>query len=166
MKASKPFLCEIELEEIKKAIVQAELTTSGEIVVTIFKPLNRFLKIRAILLGWLIPSFSLKSLAHQKAVNEFMRLGIQQTQGRTGVLICIAPEEKMINIIADRDINNLVESKIWDAAVVQIQSSINLHLAGVGICHSIKFIGQVLAEHFPRKADDKNELPDEVHLEK
>jgi uncharacterized membrane protein len=31
-----------------------------------------------------------------------------------------------------------------------------------GIVHSLSKAGDLLAEHFPRRPDDRNELPDEI----
>lgn len=148
------FLSAHDRESIRGAVKEAESKTAGEIVVLVVQRSK--------------PHFSLTSAQkafEKRAEQEFMKLGIQQTSGRTGVLIMLSLAEKMVSVKADRDINDKVERGAWQKTIDLILEGINKGKQGEGICNAIHQAGGLLAKHFPRKADDTNELPDDVVVE-
>lgn len=144
-------------EKIEKAVKEAELKTAGEIVVQIVKESRGFL-------GRAVGSISDKEAVEKRAEREFMNLGIQQTTGRTGVLILVSLKERRVSIKADKDINDQVSEGTWDKPADIVVDGFKMGAPISGICNAVELVGNLLAERFPRKADDKNELSDEVRI--
>ncbi len=55
-----------------------------------------------------------------------------------------------------------VEACTTRAAMAALVGGLREDRAGEGMAEAVRQIGLVLAEHFPRSADDVNELPDRV----
>lgn len=155
------FLRPQEREQLAKVVEEVEKQTAGEVVVSIVgkatKPNN--------------PVLNYFSLSKPKTVDEqvrdfaikhFMDLDIQQTEGATGVLILIAVQERRVEIVADKAINDKVSSSFWMSVSESICEHIRDGNPFFGISRAVRDIGNLLKEHFPRKEDDKNELPDEI----
>ncbi len=138
------FLTKEEKELIKESVKNSEKNTSGEIRV-------------AVIGGCHINHFN-------RAVEEFNKLGIAATQDHTGVLICIFVDERKVFVLADKNINEKVPKGTWDDVVKIIIESIKdpKQVNSKGIIKAVELAGKHLSEHFPRKADDVNELPDEI----
>ena len=134
------FLNVVQQGMISDEIDYAEKKTSGEIVFSIAS----------------------KGKGRQRAIDEFERLGIQQTEGATGVLIMLCLEDKQVHVVADQAINEKVDDKAWQTAVDMIIVGINQDAIAIGICNAIKHVGALLSEYFPIKEGDKNELSNAV----
>ncbi|WP_375393304.1 TPM domain-containing protein [uncultured Sphingomonas sp.] len=91
------------------------------------------------------------------------RIGAERrTVGRTGVLIYLSLAERRAEIIADAAIHDRVAPDVWGAAMASLLADVRDGRPGDGLVAAIAQVGQVLAEHFPRQADDVNELPDRL----
>ena len=99
---------------------------------------------------------------HARALAAF-RIGAERrTTGRTGVLIYLSLAEHRAEIIADETIATQVPADVWGAALAAMLVEIRDARMADGLTAAIGQVGLVLAEHFPRDADDRNELPDRL----
>lgn len=86
----------------------------------------------------------------------------RRTTGRTGVLIYLSQAEHRAEIVADEAISSQVSPEVWGAAMAAMLPHLKRGDAASGLCAAIEQVGAVLAQHLPRAADDKNELPDRL----
>jgi putative membrane protein len=141
------FVNDDELLRITNKIREYEKITAGEICVRIKEH----------------KSFFQKRLSVDKlAKREFARLGIGKTRDKTGVLIYILLGERQFFILADSAINNKVTQSTWHTIKDGMQEFFVKGMFAKGILHGVEETGKVLAEHFPVKPDDTNEIPDRV----
>jgi len=143
MKTSvKNFFSKEEKDAIHKAILNAELDTSGEIRVHI--------------------ESKCKGDVLDRAAYLFEKLGMHKTELRNGVLIYLAVELRQFAIIGDQGINATVPENFWD----NIKTKMAEHFANgdfiEGLAIGIAMTGKQLKKHFPHQVNDINELPDEI----
>lgn len=96
----------------------------------------------------------------RRAEREFVRLGIAQTRDHTGVLLMLSLRERMVQVLADRAINEKVPPGTWEPLAAGIADAIRQKRTADGLCEAVQKVGEYLAAHFPRRSDDANELPD------
>lgn len=140
-------------EEIADAIAKAEGKTSGEI------------KVLVVAASSVVPQLTKgeqRMALRNRAEKEFVKLGIQNTREKTGVLIMVSLEERMVQVLAGSGINSVVPESIWPEMVQWIVEGIKSGNIAQGISTAVAAIGTLLAEHFPLKSDDSNELSDSV----
>jgi putative membrane protein len=99
---------------------------------------------------------------HTLALASFADQGLHHTRDHTGILILIALLEHRVEVLADRGINEKVSPGIWDEIVHSISAGIKSGHACDAYCKAIERCGDILATHFPRRADDKDELPNRL----
>jgi len=134
---------------IASAIATAEANTSGEIRVSIVKRLGVVDRRRSF---------------EEVAIREFLRLGMEKTSERTGVLIFIAVKEHRFHILGDEGIHVKVGQGAWDALARELAGRFHEAKYAEGLCETIARIGEILGKHFPRARIDKNELSNEVEI--
>ena len=157
------FLSEDGKEAVKKAVCEAESLTSGEIkVLVVQSSMKPFL---LCILNALDMQEAIEHFVEKRAVREFFRMGIDKTRGKTGVLIMISLDERIVNVKADQGINEKVAQGTWEETVEMIVEAIKSGKPEEGICKALKQVANLLAEHFPIKEDDKNEIPDNIEIE-
>jgi putative membrane protein len=78
------------------------------------------------------------------------------------VLIFISLLERKVWILGDRGINAKMGHNAWKGLVSELTQGIKENRAADALCTVIIKLGDTLAEHFPKKDDDTNELPDKV----
>ncbi len=132
-----------ELDKIAQATKKAESLTSGEI--------------RVVIRGACKSGLTTK----QQALADFREYGLVQTRDKTGVLILVVLQKRRVEVLADKGINDIVPAGYWDGIVWTITNSFRNIGPCKGICEAVETVGQMLAEKFPRKPDDTNELPNE-----
>jgi len=142
MKAPR-FIKQLRQAEIVAAIRAAERMTSGEVRVFISHKED---------VADPVPA----------AQEEFNRLGMTQTRDHNAVLIYLAPGPRKFAVIGDRSVHARCGDTFWQ----ELARSMIVHFRAAefteGIVQGIKRAGELLAEHFPRRPDDDNELPDGV----
>ena len=94
----------------------------------------------------------------EATVTAFFREGLHRTRDETGVLIFISVFERRVWILADRGIDARVKAGQWDEAVSTIVQGIKQGRPAEAVCKAVEAVGEILAEHFPVKADDADEL--------
>jgi putative membrane protein len=98
----------------------------------------------------------------RRAIAIFQAAAAGRTAGKTGVLIYLSMAERRAEIVADEAILKLTDEHTWGEAMHALLADVREGRAGDGIVAAIERVGVVLAEHFPRSADDRNEIPDKL----
>ena len=139
---AKDFLNHLRHDDIVAAIREAELKTSGEIRVFI----------------------SHKKLADARGAAEraFVRLGMTKAREHNGVLIFVAPRTRQFAVIGDEAVHKRCGDEFWQHLAAEMSGHFRKSEFNQGVLHAIRKAGALLAEHFPRRPDDRNELPDQV----
>ncbi|XCN71063.1 MAG: hypothetical protein Q3M24_12100 [Candidatus Electrothrix aestuarii] len=104
----------------------------------------------------------LEEMVREQAVQEFFKQGLYKTRDATGVLFFISLFERRVWVLADQGINEKISSESLQAYAADIASGIKEGRAAEALCLQIRGVGKVLAEHFPVRDDDINELSDQV----
>lgn len=97
--------------------------------------------------------------AQQLARAQFLQHGLHRTRDRTGVLIFVSLAEHYVEIIADEGIHSKVPPGYWDEIVQNFIARVRKRELSEGLMEAVKACGGQLAQHFPRRVDDVNELP-------
>ena len=97
-----------------------------------------------------------------RALDLFRSSAEKRTIGATGVLIYLSLEEHRAELIADSAIHSKVAPETWGAAMAALIAAVKDGRPGDGMAEAVKQVGIVLAAHFPRAEDDRNELPDRL----
>ncbi|HEY8278363.1 MAG TPA: TPM domain-containing protein [Bdellovibrionota bacterium] len=129
-----------------------------------------------LLLGWLFSRsrFALKILVSGELMAEevkeaaqaaFLKHGLANTRDRTGVLLFVSLKEHRVQILADSGIHEKVGEEFWRQESDRIAGSIRQGSPAEGMIAAIHSIGEKLQQHFPRKADDRNELPNRLRTD-
>ncbi len=93
---------------------------------------------------------------------EFARLGMAETAGRNGVLFYVVPRERRFAVIGDEGVHAACGQEFWDATAEAMGALFREGKFTEGLEAGLRRAGDVLAAHFPRRGDDRNELPDAV----
>lgn len=139
-----------DLRQITAACSTAEKQTAGEIRVSIFSKRPRKLR---------------KKSLEEAALGEFYRLGMDKTRDKTGILLLIILAERKFQILADSGINAKVDQQTWDELAGQLSARFKEGKYLEGIRNCVQRMGAILAQHFPIKSDDTNELSNEVSVQ-
>jgi uncharacterized membrane protein len=139
---TKEFLRNLEHDRIAKAIATAEATTSGEIRVFIQR-------------GNVADAVS-------DARTQFERLGMTQTRERNAVLVFVAPRAQKFAVIGDRGVYEKCGEPFWEALTQAMRPHFQAQHFTDAIVHAVREAGSLLTQHFPRRPDDRNELPNAV----
>lgn len=137
------FLTQEEESAIVEAICVAEKNTSGEIRVHIEKTA-----------GLADP--------YDRAMEVFHDLKMDETQLKNGVLLYIAVDDHTFVICGDQGINDIVENDFWDCTKDIMVAHFKDGNFKQGLIDGILRAGEKLKIHFPRTADDINELSNEI----
>ena len=94
----------------------------------------------------------------EAALISFFKEELYRTRDETGILVFISVFEHRVWVLADRGINAKVNQGQWDGIVAHIVAGIKSGEQADAICEAVKEVGGILAEHFPVREDDVDEL--------
>ena len=97
-----------------------------------------------------------------RALDLFRTSAEKRTAGATGVLLYLSLDEHRAELIADAAIHSKVAPETWGAAMAALVAAVKDGRPGDGMAAAVEQVGVVLAQHFPRADDDRNELPDRL----
>lgn len=133
----------LDVEQVRKAIVEGEKRTSGEIRVSV----ARFF--------W--------GRVHPVAERAFRRLGMANTRQRNGILFFVVPARKRFAVLGDQGIHAKVGQEFWDGIAAGLAEDFRKGEFTAGLVAGIQAAAEALAVHFPYEpATDVNELPDDI----
>jgi uncharacterized membrane protein len=138
------FLSEADLHGVAAAIAAAEKQTSAEVRVHL--------------------DARCPGDAMAQAVAVFERLGMHRTAERHGVLIYVAIEDRKLAVLGDQGIHDRLGQTYWDRLVQDILAHFRDERPRDGLLHALGEVGAALRQHFPRRSDDDNELPDQLSI--
>lgn len=92
----------------------------------------------------------------------FRHLGMDATTARNGILFYVAVDDRVFAIVGGAGIHAKVGDAFWAALRDALGDAFAEGDPATGLTRAIDDAGLRLAEHFPRRADDRNELPDEI----
>jgi uncharacterized membrane protein len=139
---TKKFIEKLEHDRIVRAIAAAEMTTSGEIRVFV--------------------QHGEVSDPVDSAREQFERLGMTKTRERNGVLIFVAPRAQKFAVIGDQGLHEKCGDAFWEALTEAMRMHFQAQNFTDAVLHAIRETGALLAQHFPRRTDDRDELPNRV----
>lgn len=99
-----------------------------------------------------------------RAADVFAQLEMHKTAERSGVLFYIAITDRQFAIIGDKGINEKVPAKFWDTVRDAVQQYFRKDDFVGGLVLGVTMAGAELAKHFPRSANDINELSDDISI--
>jgi uncharacterized membrane protein len=136
------FLTREERARVLEAVARFENVTSGEIRVHLAEH-----------------SHGEPTLA---AVRTFERLGMTRTRERNGVLLFVSVRDRRVAVVGDAGIHSRVAESFWAEVVRAIEAHFAQGHFTEGLVTGIEMAGFRLAEFFPHRPGDKNELPDSI----
>jgi uncharacterized membrane protein len=142
MSNAKNFFTHEQQENIRVAILNAELDTSGEIRVHIENTCTGDSLDRALVV--------------------FNKLEMDKTENRNGVLIYLAVKNRKFAIIGDKAIHEIVTENFWDSTKNMMLNHFRENRFAEGLVEAINETGKKLKQYFPYQTNDENELSDEI----
>ena len=100
-----------------------------------------------------------------RALQLFAERGVHHTRDHSGLLIMISELEHQVVILGDRGIHAHIGTEGWERHVRTLVEGLQRGQLGPALVQVVDAFGAVLAAKFPRRADDTNELPDDVVLQ-
>ncbi len=136
---------QFDSDRIVQAIAAAEAKTSAEIRVHVTRRVPENLE--------------------ERALRRFDLLGMTKTAGRNGVLVYIAPRAHKFRVLGDVAIHEKAGDEFWTAVAAAMEGHFRKGEFTEGAVEAVRTIGEKLATHFPRRAGDKDELPNTIDEE-
>jgi len=132
------FLAKINEEKITTAIARAEAKTTGQISVFI---------------------------SHRRCPNplpiarkHFEHLSVSKAPHHNGMFIFVAPESQTFALVGDAGIHDKCGDIFWQALRDEMIPQFKAERYTEGIVHAIQKAGDLLATHFPRSDQNRNDL--------
>ena len=110
----------------------------------------------------LTPGATKHRRVRRRAIVVFKAAAERRTSGRTGILIYLSMAEHRAEIVADEAILKVTDAATWGEAMAALLEAVREGRVGDGLVAAVERVGVVLAEHFPRSAEDRNEIPDKL----
>ncbi|HOY68326.1 MAG TPA: TPM domain-containing protein [Candidatus Ozemobacteraceae bacterium] len=136
-----PFFSEEDSKRLIQAIQDAERRTSGEIRIHVEHTCTD---------------------ADARVREVFAELGMDQTAERNGILFYLATESRLFAVLGDEGINEVVPEQFWNTIRDTVLAQFRRGDFVAGLTAGVRTAGAMLEKYFPRRADDVNELPDEI----
>ncbi len=141
-KTAKDFFTKEQKEDIRQAVLNAELDTSGEIRVHI--------------------ETSCQGDVLDRAAFIFDKMGMHKTEKRNGVLFYVAVKNRRFAVVGDKGINAVVPEDFWDGLKNLLLNHFREERFTEGLIEGVDLVGTNLKKHFPYQTGDVNELSDEI----
>lgn len=155
---------------IAALIVPGAMLAAGselDLIVTYAIQLAGFLVVGTLLL-WpplkirFVPKSIRRAHAARAAQEQFHLLGVHRTRNRSGLLLYVSVAEHYVQIIADEGIHARVGEARWQEIVGMFVAEVKAGRVADGFTAAITAIADAMAAHYPREADDVNELPNRL----
>ncbi|PQA77023.1 TPM domain-containing protein [Rhodoferax sp. TS-BS-61-7] len=141
------------LQRLQARVVASEAQHSGEIRICVEAGLPN---------SYLLRPDNTPTLLRQRALAQFGRLRVWDTEDNNGVLIYLCLAERAIELVADRGVDRVVPTDQWQGVVQQLATALRAGQYEQGLAQSIDAMCAVLTQHFALQPGqhNPNELPD------
>ncbi|MFZ2306561.1 MAG: TPM domain-containing protein [Rhodoferax sp.] len=145
------------VERLKQRVAASEALHSGEIRICIEAGLPN---------SYLMRPGNLRTITRQRALSQFGKLRVWDTEHNNGVLIYLLLAERTIELVADRGLNHFVSAQDWSDMVQRLGLALRQGQFEDGLATAIDEVSAVLVARFPLQAGSvrPNELPDQPTL--
>jgi uncharacterized membrane protein len=137
--------------KLEAAVREAETHTTAELAVFVRDSTSWKARLRLP-----VPHTEVRAAAQRL----FIKSGLDQTKARNAVMVYVSLLERSLVVLGDEGIHARLGSQAWEALVAEALTAAKKSSPLEGVCLLITHLGQMLAQHFPKAADDVNELPD------
>jgi len=107
-----------------------------------------------------VPKAARQKAVYGRAIRHFVESGVYATGDHTGILIFISLLEHEVRIVADSGINAKIGQAEWDRIAALVASGVKHGNTAKALIAAVTECGILLAEHFPAKNENPNELAD------
>ena len=99
--------------------------------------------------------------ARERALMQFGKLRVWDTEHNNGVLIYLLLAERSIELVADRGLNQRISDAEWQAMVARLGAALHAGHYEEGLTQALEEVSAVLVQHFPLQPGGlrHNELP-------
>lgn len=122
-------------------------------------PCRLLLRCSPALLRRLIHPAEIDAEVAERAKVAFLDHNLHATREGTGILILICLFEHRVQVLADRGIHHAVPPETWQQVADLVTAGIRAGHTADALCAAIAQCGDLLADKFPPRADDTDELP-------
>jgi len=98
----------------------------------------------------------------KRAQHLFQSLGLTRTRERNAVLVYLSVRDRRFQLLGDTKINEAPGSPFWAEAVQRANLALSRGAVGEALAGAVQVIGKKLAPRFPRAADDRNEIDNDI----
>jgi len=141
----KHFIAGLDGKKVMAAIADAERKTSGEIRVGISHT-----GVKDVLVA---------------AQECFRKLGMERTRHRNGVLIYFVPSDRQFAVWGDTGLHEKCGDSRWQEIAAHVTPLLKSSQYTDATLEVIRRVSESLSLHFPRQADDVDELPNSLRHE-
>jgi putative membrane protein len=108
----------------------------------------------------LVPKWLRHIKASRVAHAQFYEQGVHLTREHSGVLLFVSMAEHYVEIVADKGIHEKIGEERWQKIVNAFVLKVSGGDVTEGFVATISACGEAMAEHYPAKAGDEDELSD------
>ena len=112
-----------------------------------------------------VPAGQMERRVEERAAQAFYARGLHKTRDASGVLFFLSLFERKVWILADQGIYQKITQDELQTYTHQVVAGIKSGQKTEALCAEISRFGRVLAQHFPIRPGDTNELANEVIVE-
>jgi hypothetical protein len=142
MPGHKNLLSDLQRDQLVQAIKEAEKGTRGELRIHI--------------------EDKCKGHPLHRAHEVFMKLKMQETKERTGVIIYLAAKDRKFAIYGDKGIDEQVHENFWEGIKENAIAFFKKEEYFSGLQMAVTEVGKILHEHFPAYTENPDELSNEI----
>ena len=114
--------------------------------------------------SWLIPDPLMDKVVARRAEEAFYEHRLHETRDKTGLLILLSLLERRVHLLADKGIHEKVPPQTWENLAGQISAGMKEGHSCQAFCDAIEACGNLLAQYFPKRTDDTDELSNRLRV--
>jgi uncharacterized membrane protein len=151
-------LSDAAMQRLTAQVAACEKLHSGEIRICIESRLPQ---------SYLLGHAPMLAIVRRRALAQFAKLRVWDTEHNNGVLIYLLLPERAIELVADRGIDRRVAPGTWKSIVSGLSVQLKEGHFEAGLQQAVAFISAELTTHFAVQAGEsnRNELPDRPQVD-
>ena len=150
-------------EQLRRRVAASEQRHSGEVRICVEGGLPT-----SYLWRHLRDRVPMQEIVRQRALMQFAKLRVWDTEHNNGVLIYLLLAEHAIELVADRGVDRHVGPGGWQAVVARLGDALHEGRFEEGLTQALEEVTAVLVAQFPESPEvssaEPNQLPDEPVL--